>query len=143
MANECCHVCGQVLQKYEDISYSDTRRMVLFRGAASAPLAPAHYRLFRTLLDNRGKVVPAAEVCAAIYGPRFGTPREPSAKNLEVMLSRLRRALAPIGLDVRNYRARGYELLVVSDVVLEPVTAYNTASNRSAATINSAQSVEK
>jgi len=82
---------------------------VLRHAAAWTSLPPVEARLTAALLERFGAVVPRDTLA------RAGWPDGSPGRNaLDVHVLRLRRRLAPVGLQIRTVRSRGY-LLEVSD----------------------------
>ena len=67
-------------------------------------LSATDERLVRVLLDRFGDVVENGELA------RAGWDEPPGVTTLRVRLQRLRRAIEPLGLTVRNVRGQGYVL---------------------------------
>lgn len=79
---------------------------LLRRGSRAIALAPVQHRLVEALLERRDAVV-SREALVRRAWP--GDP--PRHRNvLDVHIARLRRALAPVGLEIRTVRQRGYLL---------------------------------
>ena len=68
-------------------------------------LSPVEQALMAALLDRFGAVVPRDVVASRIWPD--GTP---SRNSLDAHVMRLRRRLAPLGLEIRTVRSRGYVL---------------------------------
>ena len=83
----------------------------LRRGPMTMPLSPAEARFASRLVEHPGTLVPRGELARSIWP---GEP--PSAKALDDVAYRLRRRLAPIGLDLVSSRGRGFALHVLSPV---------------------------
>jgi DNA-binding winged helix-turn-helix (wHTH) protein len=73
-----------------------------------APLVAA-----RLLCARPGAVVSVEDLCAAIWGNPDQEPEWPDSA-LRVTMTRLRKALAPVGLTVINVRKHGYRLEVAA-----------------------------
>ncbi|SMX51268.1 response regulator transcription factor [Actibacterium lipolyticum] len=74
-----------------------------------APLAlpRREVAVLEALLAARARVVPKADLLEHLYGT--GAAVEDSA--IEVHISRLRKKLAPLGLDIKTHRGLGYSLI--------------------------------
>jgi len=77
---------------------------LIFRGQWIA-LSAIRNSLARALVERFGEVVPADELMA-----RAWPDSDPSDTALRVHLSRLRREIAPLGLQIRTVPSRGYVL---------------------------------
>src|SRR5262245_57749805 len=80
---------------------------VLWRGDRWAALAPIEARLVTVMLERVGAVVTRRELGAAVWPNGMHAERAVDAR-----LSRLRRRVAPLGLEIRNVRRRGLRLVV-------------------------------
>ena len=81
----------------------------LRRGATTTPLSPSEARFARCLVAHPGTVVTRTELTRTIWAEE-----PPSAKALDDIAYRLRKRLAPMGLDLVSSRGRGYALHVGS-----------------------------
>jgi DNA-binding response OmpR family regulator len=85
-------------------------------GGAWVALSPVEARLAGALVRRFGLVVDRASLAAA------GHPDGPSGRAaLDTQIARLRRRLAPLGLEIRTIRLRGY-LLQDSRQTADPET---------------------
>lgn len=82
----------------------DDEGILRFRGNW-APLSPVESLLATALLDRFGAVVGRDALARRVW-PRGA----PTRNALDVHVLRLRRRIAPLGLEVRTVRARGYLL---------------------------------
>ncbi len=79
-------------------------RLLRFRNA-QLQVSELHGRLLATLVEHFGKVVDRPTLL------RRGWPNEtPTDNTLDVQIARLRRRLAPLGLQIRTVRSRGFLL---------------------------------
>ena len=95
-----CHAVGS---SPADAAVDDDGR--LKRDGAWIALSPIELRLARELIEHFGEVVDSRNLTAAAW-PRNGHGDHDGA--LHVHLTRLRRRLRPLALDVQNVRGRGY-----------------------------------
>ena len=83
----------------------------LRRGATTTTLSPSEARFASCLVERPGRLVTRSELILSIW------PGEaPSAKALDDVAYRLRKRLAPIGLDLVSSRGRGFALHVRSPI---------------------------
>lgn len=94
---------------------------VLRAGARLVPLGPLEARLVRHLLERADTLVPRRELEAALWPD--GAPTDPRA--LDNRLTRLRRRLQGIPVEILTVRGRGFLLQKVSvpaDAALSPAS---------------------
>jgi hypothetical protein len=75
----------------------------LRHGSRWIALSPIELRMARALVENFGEVVGSALLARAAW-----PGEEINERALRVHLTRLRRRLRPVGLEVQNVRSRGY-----------------------------------
>jgi hypothetical protein len=78
---------------------------VLWRGSVWCALAPIEARIVETMLNRFGAVVTRRELGAAAWPAGMPTERAVDAR-----LTRLRRRIEPLGLQIHNVRRRGLRL---------------------------------
>jgi hypothetical protein len=83
----------------------------LRRGSTTLPLSPTEVRFASALVEHPGHLVSRHELTYNIW-----SGEAPSAKALDDLAYRLRKRLAPIGLDLVSSRGRGFALHVLSPV---------------------------
>jgi len=82
----------------------DEDGQLTYRGQ-SAWLSPTVRALFQTLATHFGSTVPLEELVQEVW------PDEPpSASSIRVHILRLRRRIAPLGLEIRTVQGKGYAL---------------------------------
>jgi len=86
-----------------------TEGVLKFRGA-SAPLSPVEAQVVASLLGKFQAVVSRRDLTEAVW-PNEAPPRNA----LDVHISRVRRRVAEVGLQIRTVRGRGYMLEPVSE----------------------------
>jgi two-component system response regulator TctD len=89
----------------------------LRRGSVTIPLSPGEARFAERLVVEPGRLVSRGELSDAVWPDE----KAPSAKALDDVAYRLRKRLAPIGLDLVNARGRGFALQVLSPIDSEMV----------------------
>lgn len=70
-------------------------------------LAPAEQTVMRVLLAQFGSVVPRDELNAAVWPSK---DFDPARRQIDVLVYRLRRRIAPIGLAIATIRSQGFLL---------------------------------
>ena len=96
-----------------DVPSIDDDGVLRFRGGWTA-LPPVEARLVAALIDRFGAVVSRQVILKAGWAER------PARRNaLDVHMLRLRRRIAPLGLQVRTVRSRGYLLEEASTAARE------------------------
>jgi DNA-binding response OmpR family regulator len=79
-----------------------------YRGAW-APLSPIEFALATVLVERFGRLVNDEDLAA-----RAWTASPPGGATLRVHLTRLRRRIGPVGLEIRTVRSRGHVMQAVS-----------------------------
>jgi DNA-binding response OmpR family regulator len=87
---------------YNDIPVFDGACRLRYRGVW-APLSPIEYALATGLVERFGALVSDVDLAA-----RAWAAFPPGGAALRVHLTRLRRRIAPIGLEIRTVRSRGH-----------------------------------
>jgi hypothetical protein len=82
----------------------------LLRANTWVALSPIEERITKVLLDRFGDVTSDEEILAGGWPEGDGT-----ALSLRVHLARLRRRIAPLGLEILSVRSKGHVLQSVSD----------------------------
>jgi hypothetical protein len=85
-----------------DAPVFDSACRLTYRGAW-APLSPIEYALATLLVERFGRLVSDEELVVRAW---TGSP--PGGAALRVHLTRLRRRIAPVGLEIRTIRSRGH-----------------------------------
>lgn len=70
-------------------------------------LAPAEQTAMRVLLAHFGRVVPRQQLNAAVWPAK---DFDPSRRQIDVLVYRLRRRIGPIGLAITTIRSQGFLL---------------------------------
>jgi DNA-binding winged helix-turn-helix (wHTH) protein len=78
---------------------------LLHVGTAWVALPDIEWRLVETLITNLGHVVPRSRLIATVWPDREVMPA-----TLGVTIKRVRRRLAPLGLEITTVRGRGFVL---------------------------------
>ena len=98
--------------------------LVRHRGAWTS-LSPVERALTSALLDRFGAVVPRDALAGAAW-----PAGAPTRNALDVHVLRLRRRLAPLGLEIRTVRSRGYLLQDARQVSGRTATTVTPSSRR-------------
>jgi len=91
-----------------EIPVFDGAGRLSYRGAW-APLSPIEYTVATVLVERFGRLVSDDDLAARAW---TGSP--PGGAALRVHLTRLRRRIGPIGLEIRTVRSRGHVMQAVS-----------------------------
>ncbi len=95
---------------FGEVPVFDGACRVSYRGAW-APLSPIEYAMATLLVERFGQLVSDMDL-----GARAWTGSPPGGAALRVHLTRLRRRIAPVGLEIRTVRSQGHVMQPVRSV---------------------------
>ena len=88
-----------------DLQFEDDIGRVT-RGGVSVMLPKSRYRLLRVLADANGEMVKSRDIVAKVYGH----PDDRSVVLIRVQVAKVRKAIAPLGLEIVGVKQLGYGL---------------------------------
>lgn len=105
-----CPTCGQDLPRDDTLRVDDAG--IVVRGGHFACLTPQEACLLDRLRAARGGVVSKASLMAALYPLEAD---EAEIKIIDVFVCKLRKKLAPLGVEIGTAWGRGYRLATRAD----------------------------
>lgn len=108
MPSRCCPICGQSAVK-PDVTVS-LKTNTAYRKGKRAKLYPQHAEILHILLTEAPGFVRHERLREAYYGGTDGPEWEIS--NIRAQITRLRKRIAPLGLEIGLVKGKGYFLHV-------------------------------
>lgn len=103
-----CPHCEQPIPEFAGVVLDDLMG-VLAVGDDRIRLTPTETRIFRLLLDARGRTVRKTSIWEDLYW-RHSSGEERDLKTVDVLVFKLRRKLEPLAVTIATDWGRGYHL---------------------------------
>ncbi len=105
-----CPCCRQQLPDTTDLIVDEASGTIIHNGMAVA-LPPTEFDLFFALFKTPGRVVNKEQIYQNLYWNRHGDA-DIEIKIIDVLVCKIRPALAEIGVEIKTHWGRGYSLSV-------------------------------
>lgn len=101
-----CPTCGQILP--DDGVRIDVEAGIVIGGGCFVVLPRREMAVLEVLWSRRGRIVTKDQIFQAIYRDNDGVE---FAEVVESHMSKMRKKVKPLGLEIRSERFKGYQLL--------------------------------
>lgn len=106
--SKVCEHCGSALPEYGGITLDRDRAEIRYGGKRLGSLTSQEMALFTILLEKAGKIVSKDTLLDMLYQLRPSEDEIPEVKIVDVFICKLRKKVAPMGINVATAWGRGY-----------------------------------
>lgn len=110
MTTSHCPCCRQQLPDITDLIVDEASGIIIRNGIAIS-LPPNEFELFNALFEAPGRVLAKELIYQKLYWNRHGDA-DVEIKIIDVLVCKIRPALAEIGVEIKTHWGRGYSLSV-------------------------------